>query len=213
MHFHSDWKYEKMQLIKDVLVHKNVVPIYIQNKLMKELDFQIKAFGNKNKNKSLSSPKKSCNRRIKTLDQSPYSIKLERSVSKNYNKDQDCLKCRKFNFQNKIIIQCDTGQHMFHEKCLFDLFQEQLLDIQPHFTCFCGMKLCPEFVKQLKIRGIEQLVNQLYEQQLKCMMYQMQLQNCLNPLCNFFWINNSQKSRKYGRQLKPLTKVYCPYCQ
>ncbi|CAD8153420.1 unnamed protein product [Paramecium pentaurelia] len=210
MNFHSNWRYEKMQLIKDVLVNKNVVPIYIQNRLMKELDFQIKAFANKNKN-SLS-PKKSCNRRIKTLDQSPQRIKFERSVSRSYNKDQDCLRCRKFNFQNKIIIQCDTGQHMFHEKCLLDLFKEQLQDIQPHFSCSCGMKLCPEFVKELNIRGIEQLVNQLYEQQLKCITYQVQIQNCLNPLCNFFWITNSQKSRKYGRQLKPLTKKYCPYC-
>ncbi|CAD8074494.1 unnamed protein product [Paramecium sonneborni] len=37
-------------------------------------------------------------------------------------------------------------------------------------------------------------------------------QNSLNPLCNFFWINNSQQCNKYGKQLKSLSKVYCPYC-
>ncbi|CAD8074496.1 unnamed protein product [Paramecium sonneborni] len=100
-----------MQQIKDLLVHKNVVPIYIQNKLMKELDFQIKGF--ENKNKISQSPKKSRNCRVKTLDQSSQYVKLERSVRKSYNKDQNCLRCQKFNFQNKIIIQCITGQHIY----------------------------------------------------------------------------------------------------
>ncbi|CAK77156.1 unnamed protein product (macronuclear) [Paramecium tetraurelia] len=210
MNFHSNWRCEKMQFIRDVLVHKNVVPIHLQNRIMKELDFQIRAFANINK--SSFSPRKSCNRRLKTLDQSPCNLKFERSVSISYNKDQDCFRCKKFNFQNKIIIHCDTGQHMFHEKCILDLFKEQLSDTQSHFSCFCGMKLCPEQVRQLKIRGIEHLVNQMYEQQLKCITYQLQIQNCLNQMCNFFWITNSQKQRKYGRQLKPLKKHYCPYC-
>lgn len=67
----DDWKYEKMKLIKEVLGHKPILPIYVQNKLMKEINFQIKTLGNKS-----ISPIKNRTRRLKTVEQSPKKIKL-----------------------------------------------------------------------------------------------------------------------------------------
>ncbi|CAD8146406.1 unnamed protein product [Paramecium octaurelia] len=211
MIIHQNWRSEKIQLIKDVIKNKNVLPPYIQGKILKQLDFQVKALENRS-NESLSPKKKNTN--LKPPPLTKYDSKFERSYSIGNPLEQECIKCKKFIFQNGAVLQCTKTQHHLHERCILQHLKESYLNNQLNFVCVCGKKLIPEQIKTINIKGIEDLVNSIYSKQLKEISNSISIEKCRNPQCDFFWINDFklQKLKYHGKQLKTQSKKYCPFC-
>ncbi|CAD8145502.1 unnamed protein product [Paramecium pentaurelia] len=211
MIIHQNWRSENIQLIKDVIKNKNVLPPYVQGKILKQLDFQVKALENRS-NESISPKRKNQNFKLITLTK--YDSKFERSYSIGNAIEQECIKCKKFIFQNSVTLQCSKTQHHLHERCILQHFKELCVNNQLNFICVCGKKLSPEQMKVINIKGIEGLINSIYIKQLKEIVNSISIEKCRNPLCDFFWINDPklQKQKQYGKQLKKMSKRYCPFC-
>ncbi|CAD8104243.1 unnamed protein product [Paramecium sonneborni] len=211
MSIHSNWGSEKIQLIKDVIKNKNVLPPYVQGKILKQLNFQVKAL--ENRRKESISPKRK-NQNFKPLALIKQDSKFDRSYSIGNHMEQECFKCKQFIFEHSATLQCSKWKHLLHERCILQHFKELFIDNQLNFRCVCGRKLNPQSMKAINIQGVEGLINLIYLEQLKKLVKQISIEKCRNPQCNFFWINDHKlQQQKYnGKLLKIISKKYCPCC-
>ncbi|CAD8079355.1 unnamed protein product [Paramecium sonneborni] len=122
-----------------------------------------------------------------------YSIISDRSSqlkSQMLNVQYNCEYCQKKVEKQQIILQC---LHTYHEDCLKEFFQNQILQKKPILNCLCNNKITN--INKMKFLE-DRLLQQLYKNQLNAIeeKYQNKFRKCNK--CRFMHIEEKQMQQQ-----------------